>query len=58
MMDWNTLLSTARMERNHVWVPQGSGDERSQWQRDHDRLIFSRCFPAFGTENAGPFIIG
>ncbi len=44
MMDWNTLLSTARMERNHVWVPQGSGDERSQWQRDHDRLIFSGAF--------------
>ena len=44
MMDWNTLLSTVRMERDHVWVPQQPEDERSQWQRDHDRLIFSGAF--------------
>ena len=44
MMDWNTLLSTARMERTHVWIPQQQEDERSQWQRDHDRLIFSGAF--------------
>ncbi len=43
-MDWNTLLSTARMERDHVWAPQRPEDERSQWQRDHDRLIFSGAF--------------
>tara|TARA_B100001093_G_scaffold272903_1_gene260802 strand:- start:4528 stop:5892 length:1365 start_codon:yes stop_codon:yes gene_type:complete len=44
MMDWNQLLSTARMEHNHAWVQQQLGDERSQWQRDHDRLIFSGAF--------------
>ena len=44
MMDWNTLLSTVRMGRDHVWVPQQPEDERSQWERDHDRLIFSGAF--------------
>ena len=47
MMDWNTLLSTARMERAHVWIPQQQEDERSQWQRDHDRLIFPVLFGAW-----------
>ena len=44
MMDWNTLLSTVRMGRDYVWVPQQPEDERSQWERDHDRLIFSGAF--------------
>ncbi|MEE2820494.1 MAG: deoxyguanosinetriphosphate triphosphohydrolase [Pseudomonadota bacterium] len=44
MMDWNQLLSTARVDHQNGWTPQSSGDERSQWQRDHDRLIFSGAF--------------
>jgi dGTPase len=44
MMDWNQLLSTARIDHEGLWAPQVSGDERSQWQRDHDRLIFSGAF--------------
>jgi dGTPase len=44
MMDWNQLLSTARIDHQGAWVPQTSEDERSQWQRDHDRLIFSGAF--------------
>jgi dGTPase len=44
MMDWNQLLSTARIDHEGLWSPQVSGDERSQWQRDHDRLIFSGAF--------------
>jgi len=43
-MDWNQLLSTARIDHEGSWAPQVSGDERSQWQRDHDRLIFSGAF--------------
>ena len=43
-MDWNQLLSTARIDHEGLWAPQASGDERSQWQRDHDRLIFSGAF--------------
>ncbi|NCV50932.1 MAG: deoxyguanosinetriphosphate triphosphohydrolase [Gammaproteobacteria bacterium] len=43
-MDWNQLLSTARIDHEGLWAPQVSGDERSQWQRDHDRLIFSGAF--------------
>ncbi|MEC8126283.1 MAG: deoxyguanosinetriphosphate triphosphohydrolase [Pseudomonadota bacterium] len=44
MMDWNQLLSTARVDHQNGWIPQSSGDERGQWQRDHDRLIFSGAF--------------
>jgi dGTPase len=44
MMDWNQLLSTARIDHEGFWAPHVSGDERSQWQRDHDRLIFSGAF--------------
>ncbi len=44
MMDWNHLLSTARVDHQNGWTPQSSKDERSQWQRDHDRLIFSGAF--------------
>ncbi|MEC9076957.1 MAG: deoxyguanosinetriphosphate triphosphohydrolase [Pseudomonadota bacterium] len=44
MMDWNHLLSTARVDHQQSWTPQSSKDERSQWQRDHDRLIFSGAF--------------
>ena len=44
MMDWSQLLSTARIDQEGKWAPQLSGDERSQWQRDHDRLIFSGAF--------------
>jgi dGTPase len=44
MMDWNQLLSTARIDHEGFWAPYVSGDERSQWQRDHDRLIFSGAF--------------
>ena len=44
MMDWNQLLSTARVDHQNGWTPQSSEDERSQWQRDHDRLIFSGAF--------------
>ena len=44
MMDWNQLLSTARIDHQRQWVSEASGDERSQWQRDHDRLIFSGAF--------------
>ncbi|MDC3058093.1 HD domain-containing protein, partial [Litorivicinus sp.] len=43
-MDWNHLLSTARVDHQQSWTPQSSKDERSQWQRDHDRLIFSGAF--------------
>ncbi len=43
-MDWNQLLSTARIDHEGLWAPHVSGDERSQWQRDHDRLIFSGAF--------------
>ena len=44
MMDWSQLLSTARVDHKKSWTPQSSKDERSQWQRDHDRLIFSGAF--------------
>ena len=43
-MDWNQLLSTARVHHQNGWTPQSFGDERSQWQRDHDRLVFSGAF--------------
>jgi dGTPase len=43
-MDWNRLLSTARIDHQRQWVSEAPDDERSQWQRDQDRLIFSGAF--------------
>ena len=44
MMQWNELLSTARVDHRGEWIVTEAGDERNQWQRDHDRLIFSGAF--------------
>ena len=43
-MRWNELLSTARVDHRGEWKVREAGDERNQWQRDHDRLVFSGAF--------------
>ena len=43
-MRWDELLSTARVDHRGEWTVREAGDERNQWQRDHDRLIFSGAF--------------
>ena len=42
-MDWNKLLSTKRlgMER---WASSAKSEDRTQFQRDYDRIIFSSPF--------------
>lgn len=42
-MDWNRLLSVQRWGYKKV-VGQPYGDDRSEFQRDYDRLIFSSAF--------------
>ena len=43
-MQWAALLSTARLDHEGVWLEPASSEERAQWQRDHDRIIFSGAF--------------
>lgn len=44
MMQWEHLLSTARIDHEGAWVERVSGQDRHQWQRDQDRIIFSGAF--------------
>ena len=44
MMRWTDLLSTARLDYQGAWVDHISREDRDQWQRDHDRIIFSGAF--------------
>lgn len=43
-MDWNKLLSTTRLGKENEKKSQSQEDERSQFQRDYDRIIFSSPF--------------
>ncbi len=43
MMDWNKLLSTKRLGTNG-YKSTNSQEDRSQFQRDYDRIIFSSPF--------------
>ncbi|RIH65590.1 deoxyguanosinetriphosphate triphosphohydrolase [Mariniphaga sediminis] len=42
-MDWNILLSTKRLGME-TWKPSARQEDRSQFQRDYDRIIFSSPF--------------
>ncbi|NQU52294.1 MAG: dNTP triphosphohydrolase [Bacteroidetes bacterium] len=42
-MDWNKLLSTKRLGMEG-WAPSTTSEDRSQFQRDYDRIIFSSPF--------------
>lgn len=42
-MDWNKLLSTRRLGMED-WKPSKMEEDRSQFQRDYDRIIFSSPF--------------
>ena len=42
-MDWNKLLSTRRLGMED-WKPTKTQEDRSQFQRDYDRIIFSSPF--------------
>lgn len=42
-MDWNKLLSTRRLGMEK-WKPSQTLEDRSQFQRDYDRIIFSSPF--------------
>ncbi len=42
-MDWNKLLSTHRLGMEE-WKPTAKPEDRSQFQRDYDRIIFSSPF--------------
>ncbi len=42
-MDWNTLLSTERLGMED-WSSSGKAEDRTQFQRDYDRIIFSSPF--------------
>jgi len=42
-MDWNKLLSTRRLGMEE-WKPSKTQEDRSQFQRDYDRIIFSSPF--------------
>ena len=43
MMDWNRLLSTKRLGMED-WASSGRSEDRTQFQRDYDRIIFSSPF--------------
>jgi len=43
MMDWNKLLSTQRLGMED-WATSGRSEDRTQFQRDYDRIIFSSPF--------------
>jgi len=42
-MDWNTLISTKRLGMEHT-QSSASHEDRTQFQRDYDRIIFSSPF--------------
>ena len=42
-MDWNKLLSTKRLGMED-WTTSSKSEDRSQFQRDYDRIIFSSPF--------------
>lgn len=42
-MDWNKLLSTTRLGMED-WTSSDKAEDRSQFQRDYDRIIFSSPF--------------
>ncbi len=42
-MNWNKLLSTQRLGMEE-WKPTAKPEDRSQFQRDYDRIIFSSPF--------------
>jgi dGTPase len=42
-MDWNKLLSTKRLGMED-WTSSGKSEDRTQFQRDYDRIIFSSPF--------------
>lgn len=42
-MDWNALLSTKRLGMEG-WANSGRTEDRTQFQRDYDRIIFSSPF--------------
>lgn len=42
-MDWNKLLSTKRLGMEG-WAPSKTSEDRTQFQRDYDRIIFSSPF--------------
>ncbi|MFW5755021.1 MAG: dGTP triphosphohydrolase, partial [Tangfeifania sp.] len=42
-MNWNHLLSAKRLGMEE-WKPPASSEDRSQFQRDYDRIIFSSPF--------------
>ncbi len=43
-MDWNKLLSTTRLGKENDQKSGNPDNERSQFQRDYDRIIFSSPF--------------
>lgn len=43
-MDWNKLLSITRLGKEDDSKPQNQDYDRSQFQRDYDRIIFSSPF--------------
>lgn len=43
IMDWNNLLSANRLGTED-WISSGKKEDRSQYQRDYDRIIFSSPF--------------
>lgn len=43
-MDWNKLLSTTRLGKENDLKSGNPDNERSQFQRDYDRIIFSSPF--------------
>ncbi|NOR76211.1 MAG: dehydrogenase, partial [Draconibacterium sp.] len=42
-MDWNKLLSTKRLGMEG-WASSNKSEDRTQFQRDYDRIIFSSPF--------------
>lgn len=56
IMNWKQLISNKRfgLEELH----EARKDDRSEFQRDYDRLIFSAPFPSFAKQNAGISIAG
>lgn len=43
-MNWNDLLSTARVDHDGCWTERAVRGFRHQWHRDQDRIIFSSAF--------------
>ncbi len=56
IMNWKQLISNKRfgLEELH----EARKDDRSEFQRDYDRLIFSAPFRRFAKQNAGISIAG